>query len=73
MTKEITRKKNHAKFNFIMKFSKKGFTEYVYLLENELKTTFISYRRGYANLKELLAPSNIDNKEVKKRHYNGSC
>ena len=30
-----------------------------------------SYRRGYANLKELLAPSKIDNKEVKKRSYRG--
>ena len=32
-----------------------------------------SYRKGYANLKELLASSKIDNKEVKKRNYNGSC
>ena len=32
-----------------------------------------SYRRGYANLKELLAPSKTDNKEVKKRSYKGSC
>ena len=32
-----------------------------------------SSRRGYANLKELLAPSKIDNKEVKKRNNNGSC
>ena len=32
-----------------------------------------SYRRGYANLKELLAPSKIHNKEVKKRSYKGSC
>ena len=31
------------------------------------------YRRGYANLKELLASSKIDNKEVKKRSYKGSC
>ena len=32
-----------------------------------------SYRRGYAHLKELLAPSKTDNKEMKKRNYNGSC
>ena len=33
-----------------------------------------SYRRGYANLKELLSPSKIkNNKKMKKRNYNGSC